>query len=244
MKELNPPAIVRTAEDNLAFLARQINSEHRAGFGAMRKGLEHFRAAGEALIKAKKQVGHGKWGDWLKENVRCSQDMCNRYMRLARNWDRDKLRTTRSLSEAMGLITNKDSEEAEAENEGAEGVEDEGAQEGPEDEGAQDETEPQQDQQENETTPEPGPPDGTGQQPPLPEPKDADDDTDEDEPEDKPEPPPPPPPPEDWPKAGEGDADDEADQPEPEPVPEPELPQYVRDMTGRIEAEAGRLKTV
>jgi hypothetical protein len=60
--------------------------EHEAGEGASRKGLEHFRAAGEALIKAKKQCGHGKFGEWLKANVRCDHSQACRYMKLAREW--------------------------------------------------------------------------------------------------------------------------------------------------------------
>jgi hypothetical protein len=47
---------VRQADD-LAELAGRINAEHEAGERATRKGLEHFRAAGEALLKAKKQCG-------------------------------------------------------------------------------------------------------------------------------------------------------------------------------------------
>jgi hypothetical protein len=88
MKELNPPAVVRAAEDDLAELARRINASHAAGEGATRKGLEHFRAAGEALIKAKKRCGHGKFGEWLKANVRCDHSQACRYMKLAREWPR------------------------------------------------------------------------------------------------------------------------------------------------------------
>jgi hypothetical protein len=45
-----------------------------AGEGAARKCLEHFRAAGEALLKAKRQVGHGHWMAWMKANLVCSHD--------------------------------------------------------------------------------------------------------------------------------------------------------------------------
>ena len=46
-------------------------------------GIEHFRRAGEMLLEAKKQVGHGEWGGWLKRNFRLSQRSANDYMRLA-----------------------------------------------------------------------------------------------------------------------------------------------------------------
>jgi hypothetical protein len=92
-----PPAIVRPAED-LAVLATQINASHEAGEGATRKGLEHFRAAGEALRKAKAACGHGKWLAWLKTNVRCSQQQASRYMRLA------KLPVTSNLADQWRVI--------------------------------------------------------------------------------------------------------------------------------------------
>jgi hypothetical protein len=46
---------------NLATLAAGINAAHEAGEQTTWKGLEHFRKAGEALMKAKKQCGQGKW---------------------------------------------------------------------------------------------------------------------------------------------------------------------------------------
>jgi hypothetical protein len=52
------PAEVRPAED-MATLAAQINGEYAADEEATRKGLEHFRQAGEFLLRAKRQCGHG-----------------------------------------------------------------------------------------------------------------------------------------------------------------------------------------
>jgi hypothetical protein len=83
MKDLHPPAAVRAVND-LAELAHQINAEHAAGEQAAREGLEHFRAAGEALVKAKAQCGHGKWLPWLKKNIKCGDRQARRYMALAK----------------------------------------------------------------------------------------------------------------------------------------------------------------
>jgi hypothetical protein len=79
----DPPAIVRPAED-LATLARQIDAEHQAGEAATRKGLAHFRAAGEKLLRAKAQCEHGKWLPWLEANVRFDRRTATNYMNLAR----------------------------------------------------------------------------------------------------------------------------------------------------------------
>jgi hypothetical protein len=99
---LSPPAVVRSAED-LAALAAEINAEHKAGEQATRKGLEHFRAAGAALLKAKAACGHGNWLPWLQKNVKFSQQTASVYMRLAKDWD-DKLLAAGDLREAMRIL--------------------------------------------------------------------------------------------------------------------------------------------
>jgi hypothetical protein len=104
-RDLNPPAIVRPAED-LAALAHAINAAHIAGEAAARRGLEHFREAGEKLQKAKAQCGHGKWTDWLKKNLKFSPRRAQRYMALA------KCDVTSDLEEQWRVISGNAREEA------------------------------------------------------------------------------------------------------------------------------------
>jgi hypothetical protein len=85
MDPFNPPAIVRQVGD-LKALAAEINRDHAAGEESTRRGLEHFRAVGEALLKAKKLVGHGQWLAWLKTNVHFSSRQAQRYMNMAEEW--------------------------------------------------------------------------------------------------------------------------------------------------------------
>src|SRR6476469_4057180 len=61
--------------------------EHAAGEDSTRRGLEHYRRAGEALLRAKERCGHGKWLTWLRQNVRFSERLVRNYMALAREWD-------------------------------------------------------------------------------------------------------------------------------------------------------------
>jgi hypothetical protein len=84
MRELNPAPLVRAVED-LATLAAAINRAHAEGERLTHKGLEHFHRAGEALLQAKAQCGHGKWLKWLKENIRFSERQAQNYMRLAKS---------------------------------------------------------------------------------------------------------------------------------------------------------------
>jgi site-specific DNA-methyltransferase (adenine-specific) len=81
---INPPAIVRPAE-GLASLAAVANEQHEAGEGATRRGLEHFRAAGEALLRAKGQLGHGNWLAWVEKHLRFTERQARRYMTLAKS---------------------------------------------------------------------------------------------------------------------------------------------------------------
>jgi len=49
-------------------IATAINREHMEVGASLRRGLEHARRAGELLIQAKGQVGHGEWLPWLKDH--------------------------------------------------------------------------------------------------------------------------------------------------------------------------------
>jgi hypothetical protein len=80
---ISPPAIHKAAAD-LSELARRINAHHKAGEAAVRKGLDDYRKAGLALLKAKEQCGHGKWLAWLKANVAFSERRARQYMALAK----------------------------------------------------------------------------------------------------------------------------------------------------------------
>jgi hypothetical protein len=104
------PAMERSVDD-LAALAREINSEHAAGEESARKGLSHFRQAGIALIKAKDKCGHGKWLDWLKANVRISRSQATRYMKVAREWA--KCCGAATFEDALKLLTDDVADEQE-----------------------------------------------------------------------------------------------------------------------------------
>ncbi len=67
------------------------------------RGLEHFRATGEALIRAKEQCGHGKWLKWLEKNVKFGQPQASKYMRIAAEWEKVCLEHT--LTDALRLLT-------------------------------------------------------------------------------------------------------------------------------------------
>lgn len=93
----------------LADLAATANEEAARGDAATRHGLKHYRSAGEALLKAKVLCGHGKWLDWLKDNVRFSARSARAYMQLADGWD--KLAAAANLSEALHLLADGGPEE-------------------------------------------------------------------------------------------------------------------------------------
>jgi hypothetical protein len=82
MKELNPPAAVRPAED---VDARAINAEHEQGQKAQRQSLEHYRRCGELLARKKASLKHGQWGKWLAKNCpKVGDRQARRYMEFAK----------------------------------------------------------------------------------------------------------------------------------------------------------------
>lgn len=71
----------RSVARPLKVLIPLIQSELQRGNSA---GHEHYRHAGQMLIEAKDQVGHGGWGRWLTKNFDLSQQTARVYMRWAR----------------------------------------------------------------------------------------------------------------------------------------------------------------
>jgi hypothetical protein len=76
---------MKSAVDPLGELATRIKSLHSqivdAGKNVIRKAID----AGNALIDAKRQVGHGNWLKWLKDNCELSDRTAEVYMTCARN---------------------------------------------------------------------------------------------------------------------------------------------------------------
>src|SRR6516225_7333896 len=93
--------IADTKPDGLSELAAKIKSLHAAvidsGKNVVRKAIE----AGVALIDAKRQVGHGNWLKWLKENCELSERTAEVYMECARN--RQKLEAIIAAAANMTL---------------------------------------------------------------------------------------------------------------------------------------------
>jgi ParB family chromosome partitioning protein len=73
--------------DTLADLAEAVNRAHEAGEAATLSSLQHYREAGEALIKARTLCGR-KWLTWLKTNVTFSKSTAYNYITLAEQWDK------------------------------------------------------------------------------------------------------------------------------------------------------------
>jgi hypothetical protein len=71
--------------EEIAEAAREIERLHRGFMAHLAGTIDHAMVVGDALIKAKPLVGHGRWGRWLCENTSVSESECQRYMQLARN---------------------------------------------------------------------------------------------------------------------------------------------------------------
>ena len=65
-------------------VADEINAAHDRVAQCLSEGLSHATHAGELLLRAKADVGHGGWLKWLKQNVSFSARTAQLYMQLAK----------------------------------------------------------------------------------------------------------------------------------------------------------------
>jgi hypothetical protein len=86
---------------SLTNLAAEINAEHRAFIGSLKKTAEHGIRAGELLSKAKGEVKHGQWLGWLEENFEGSVRSAQVYMQLFAK--RDELRVNAQGSAHLSI---------------------------------------------------------------------------------------------------------------------------------------------
>jgi Protein of unknown function (DUF3102) len=79
--------------NRLPVLAADIRRHHAAVGEAVGNAVRYAIKAGEALIEAKKAVGHGNWLPWLREHCEISERTAQTYMRLAKHEDEIEIRS-------------------------------------------------------------------------------------------------------------------------------------------------------
>lgn len=68
-------------------IAAEIIAAHKAANTAARSALEHARVAGEKLIEAKANIGHGQWLPWVAEHLpMITERTVQNYMKVATHW--------------------------------------------------------------------------------------------------------------------------------------------------------------
>ncbi len=79
-------AVADSRESTQCELVAEINKNHERGQEHQRLAIECFVCAGEGLLRQKKRVEYGHWGEFIKENFGFSQRTANDYMYLAKHW--------------------------------------------------------------------------------------------------------------------------------------------------------------
>lgn len=70
-------------------LAQQIQRHHDDAQRCAGEAVEHARRAGDALLQAKAEIGHGNWLPWFeKAGFTFAERTAQAYMRLAKEWPR------------------------------------------------------------------------------------------------------------------------------------------------------------
>ena len=84
-----------------AGLAGEINAEHLAFVGSLKRTAEHGIRCGELLTQAKEQCPHGTWLDWLGNNFRGSARSAQVYMQMYKK--RDEIRAKAQSSALLSI---------------------------------------------------------------------------------------------------------------------------------------------
>jgi hypothetical protein len=79
--------VIRAAR--LATLAQKANLAHHKVMVSWKDAFDAARAAGEALLEAKRLVDRGKWIRWCRRNFDGSDRTARGYMLVAKKWDTD-----------------------------------------------------------------------------------------------------------------------------------------------------------
>ncbi len=90
-------AEVAIVDDDVEQINRLCGEIVDHGKSALMKALE----AGERLCRVKKQVGHGNWGQWCKENLSADERTAQRYMEIYRHQALFKSDTVSDLAGAL-----------------------------------------------------------------------------------------------------------------------------------------------
>ncbi len=100
-KKLTGPALSK----RLGELKMQANNHHRKVNEHWRGMLDEARLAGEALLEAKRRLGHrAKWSKWRRENFLASKGTAINYTTVARHWDDERIREARAAGIEINSI--------------------------------------------------------------------------------------------------------------------------------------------
>ncbi len=111
-----PAARAERASAVIPDLVARIHAEHAEVESALRSSVQHAINCGELLIKAKELTPHGKWADWLTDNIKFSDRLAQAYMRLARlPVEKRNGVADLPLREALGAIRSREQRVADAE---------------------------------------------------------------------------------------------------------------------------------
>jgi hypothetical protein len=89
---------------DLLSLSSAIEREHDAAQRSFRAAVDHAIRCGELLTEAKAQVGHGVWGQWVRENFPASERTARDYMRLANGYRNRQPTADLTIAEALNQI--------------------------------------------------------------------------------------------------------------------------------------------
>src|SRR5262245_39772562 len=74
------------SEHELTQLAQRIRGAHADCEANLQKGLHHALECGHYLLEAKGKIPYWHWIPWVREQCEMSEQLAQRYMRVAKHW--------------------------------------------------------------------------------------------------------------------------------------------------------------
>lgn len=82
---LSPLPFAKAIEGIMIETVDQLHAAHYEASNAVKYAVVRYFACGEFLARKKKEVGHGPWSTWLKENIKFSHRTASDYILLHNN---------------------------------------------------------------------------------------------------------------------------------------------------------------
>ena len=104
MRRTKQSKVLGTKADDVT---EQVTTLHNRIMGNLRRSLEDAIKIGELLTQKKKELRHGEWGPWVRDNLPFSDQTARNYRKLYQHQEELKSKNVLDLSDAYKLVSSR-----------------------------------------------------------------------------------------------------------------------------------------